>query len=81
LRIQVVVGVYITPPPVPRGVILVHLHVSASMQLTYEHLGLQMSGKGMSQKEASESITRGSTYGRVDFIHAEARIQIREWRD
>jgi hypothetical protein len=40
-----------------------------------------MSGKDLSQKEACEPGISGTTYGRVDFIHAEARIQISKWRD
>ena len=37
--------------------------------------------KKVSQKEASESRLSNSTYGCVDFVHTEARIQICEWSD
>ena len=39
-----------------------------------------MSGEDLSQNEAIESGI-SITYGGVDFIHAEARIQISERRD
>jgi hypothetical protein len=62
--------------------ILCTSHLSyCSMQLTYEHRGCQMSSKDLSRKEASESGISGITYGRVDFIHAEARIQVCKWCD
>jgi hypothetical protein len=52
----------------------------ASGQLTYVHPGCQMSCRDVSKKKV-ELRTSGSTYGRVDFVHPEARVQIREWRN
>ena len=40
-----------------------------------------MSGGDVSQKEANKSRVNKNTYSRVNFIDAEARIQIREWCD